>query len=180
MTGPSAPFTIRACAPDDAPALAALGARLFVQAYGSTHPEPALGPYLARSFDAGALREALARPAVRVLVAEDARGAPIGYAQMREARDDVPAAVGATHAMEIERFYVEEGWHGRGVARSLMDACVEEARRRGAEALWLQVWREAPRPQAFYRKSGFEVVGDATFRFGDRVDDDWLMARRLR
>jgi hypothetical protein len=41
------------------------------------------------------------------------------------------------------------------------------------------VWQEAARPIAFYRHAGFEVVGTTTFSFGDRLDDDFVMARRL-
>jgi len=43
-------FTIRRATVDDAEKMAALGARLFAQAYGETHPEPELSRYLARSF----------------------------------------------------------------------------------------------------------------------------------
>jgi ribosomal protein S18 acetylase RimI-like enzyme len=81
--------------------------------------------------------------------------------------------------VEIVRFYVDAAWHGSGVAAALTAACEGEARRRGADARWLSVWQEAPRPLAFYRRAGFEIVGTATFAFGDRLDDDFLIARRL-
>jgi len=43
-------FPIRRATVDDAATMAALGARLFAEAYGETHPEPELSRYLARSF----------------------------------------------------------------------------------------------------------------------------------
>jgi ribosomal protein S18 acetylase RimI-like enzyme len=60
-----------------------------------------------------------------------------------------------------------------------MAACVAEARAMGGEVLWLSVLQEAQRPQAFYRRAGFTVVGTATFLFGDRRDADFVMARPL-
>jgi diamine N-acetyltransferase len=171
-------FTIRACEPDEAGRLAATGAHLFTQAYGPTHPEPELGAYLARAFAPGRLAAELADPARRALVVESG-GRWIGYAYLRESVEGWPDDVPGQRPVEIVRFYVEAGWHGRGVAAALMAACEDEARRRGADVLWLSVWQEAARPLAFYRRAGFEVVGTATFAFGDRLDDDFLMARRL-
>jgi ribosomal protein S18 acetylase RimI-like enzyme len=60
-----------------------------------------------------------------------------------------------------------------------MAAAEDEARLRGVQLIWLTVWQQAPRPIAFYRRAGFEIIGTATFRFGERLDDDFLMAKRL-
>lgn len=170
-------FTIRACGPDEAGRLAAAGARLFTQAYGPTHPEPELGAYLARAFAPARLAAELAEPGRRALVVESG-GEWIGYAYLRESAE-WPDGVPGERPVEIVRFYVDGGWHGRGVAQALMAACEDEARRRGADALWLGVWQEAARPIAFYRRAEFQVVGTATFAFGDRLDDDFVMARSL-
>jgi ribosomal protein S18 acetylase RimI-like enzyme len=171
-------FTIRACGPDEAERLAATAAHLFTQAYGPTHPEPELGAYLARAFAPERMAAELADPDRRALVVESG-GRWIGYAWLRESAEGWPSGVPGRRPVEIVRFYVEAGWHGRGVAAALMAGCEDEALRRGADALWLSVWQEAPRALAFYRRAGFQVVGTATFAFGDRLDDDFLMARRL-
>lgn len=179
MRAAEGPFTIRACKPPEAQRLSRLASRLFAQAYGATHPEPALGAYLAAAFAPERLRAELAAPDVRVLVAEDASGQPIAYAYLRESAGSVPAGVPGRRPAEVARFYVDAEWHGRGVAHALMAACETEALRRGADALWLAVWQEAARPIAFYRRAGFGVVGTAKFRFGERLDDDYVMARHL-
>ena len=186
-------FTIRPCDGREAGRLAELAARLFREAYGPTHPEPAMSDYVATSFSVPRLRADLADPHVRVLLVEDATGHPLGYAYLRESDGGLPPAVEgspsvvpgfrpvvqAGRAVEIVRFYVDQGWHGRGVAQALMAACETEATRRGAGILWLAVWQLAPRAIAFYRKAGLSVVGTATFRFGDRLDDDYVMAKRV-
>lgn len=179
VAGVTVPFTIGRASPGDAARVAALGARLFTQAYGPTHPEPELGRYLARSFAIPRLASELADPGTTCFVASDAAGDDIGYAILVATRGGAPEGVVGARPFEIARFYVDEPWHGRGVAQVLMDACIAEARRQGADVLWLQVWMEAPRPQAFYRRQGLEVVGRTTFAFGDRLEDDWVLARRL-
>ncbi|MES2305235.1 MAG: N-acetyltransferase [Gemmatimonadota bacterium] len=170
---------IRRATVADADLVAALGARLFVEAYGPTHPEPDLTPYLEHAFASDLVAEALARPGVVVLLVEGDDGTLIGYAHTATGDAPFPDGVGGSRATGIERFYLDGRWHGRGIADALMTACCDTARAAGADRIYLQVWQEAPRPIAFYRKSGFEVAGSATFRFGARLDDDFLMLRML-
>lgn len=178
MTAP--PFgTIRRCAPAEAAVLAELGARLFREAYGDSHPEPDLTPYLAQTFDPVGLADELARAEVLVFFAEDQAGVPIGYGYVRASGPERPAGVPGLRPWEVLRFYVDGRWHGRGVAAALFAACSHGARRQGADALWLAVWQEASRPQAFYRRMGLEIVGTAVFHFGQRRDADFVMAAAL-
>jgi GNAT superfamily N-acetyltransferase len=170
---------IERAALQDAVRVAALGARLFAQAYGPTHPEPELGRYLARAFAVPRLAAELADPDVVFFVARDAEGEDVGYAIVRRTREMPPEGVRGTRPFEIVRFYVDAAWHGRGLAQALMRTCVDTAREQGGDVLWLQVWMEAARPQAFYRREGFEPVGRTTFAFGDRLEDDVVLAREL-
>ncbi len=171
-------FTIRRCAASDAPALASLGARLFTETYGPTHPEPELSRYLARSFSVENVRQAISDGDVSMFMAEDSSGAPIAYAYLR-ASPDPPDGVDGRHPFEIVRFYVDAARQGRGIGAALMDACVRDAKERGADVVWLQVWKEAPWAVGFYQRMGFSVVGSAPFYFGDQVGDDHIMSRPL-
>ena len=178
MTGIGGAFAIRRCATTDAAAVASLGARLFAETYGPTHPEPELSRYLARSFSVEGVREAISDGGVSMLVAEDSSGVPIAYAYLR-ATSEPPTGVDGENAFEIVRFYVDAACQGRGVGAALMDACLREAIERGAGVVWLQVWKEAPWAIGFYHRMGFSVVGSAPFYFGDRIGDDHIMARPL-
>ena len=88
------PFTIRRATIDDAEKMASLGARLFAQAYGETHPEPELSRYLARSFSIEGIREAIADDGVTMLMVEDREGGAIAYAYVRESPDPPPGVRG--------------------------------------------------------------------------------------
>ncbi len=67
--------------------------------------------------------------------------------------------------IEILRFYVDQAWHGSGLAAALMTCC-EDLRRDVAEATscGCRLGRKQGRALAFYRKAGFEVVGTTQFR----------------
>lgn len=177
-TETSRAFSIRRCSVKDAATMASLGARLFTETYGPTHPEPELSRYLARSFAVDDFRDAIADPDVTILVAEDSEKGAIGYAYLR-ASHDPPDGVEGSNVFEIVRFYVDTACQGRGVGAALMAECFEDARTRGADVVWLQVWKEAPWAVGFYDRMGFSVVGSAPFYFGEQVGDDHIMARRV-
>jgi ribosomal protein S18 acetylase RimI-like enzyme len=171
-------FSIRHCTVDDAETMAALGARLFTESYGPTHPEPELSRYLARSFSVDSVREAIADRDVTMLLAENPEGKAVAYAYLR-ASGEPPAGVTGVRVFEIVRFYVDGAVQGRGVGAALMEKCFDEAKRRGSDALWLQVWKEAPWAVGFYTRMGFSIVGSAPFYFGDRIGDDHIMLKKL-
>lgn len=114
-------------------------------------------------------------------------GKAIAYAQLRlgDPRHAEPACVTAAAAsapapsMEIWRFYIDKPWHGRGIARRLMDATLELAKSLDAKSVWLGVWERNPRAIAFYRKCGFEHIGEHDFMFADQPQTDLVMARNV-
>lgn len=172
-------LTLRRADPSEAERIAALGARLFSQAYGRSHPEPELSRYLARAFQASELAAAMAQDEAMVLLIEDTEGTPVGYAQLRPGATLSVVPWSALTGCEIRRFYLDQSWHGRGVGIALMAACLDLARRVGTEVLWLQVWQEAGWATRFYQRAGFEIVGETPFRWAEAVETDWLMARRI-
>jgi ribosomal protein S18 acetylase RimI-like enzyme len=171
-------FAIRRCTTEDTLMMADLGARLFAETYGPTHPEPELSRYLARSFGANAVRDALADSDVTMFVAEDLTSRPIGYAFLRRTVE-LPEGVTNPNSFEIVRFYVDTATQGRGVGAALMEECFTDARRRGADVIWLQVWKQAPWAVGFYERMGFSAVGSAPFYFGEQVGDDHIMSKAL-
>jgi diamine N-acetyltransferase len=175
------PWRVRRASPADAAPVSVLGAALFRQAYEPTHPEPTLSEYLEAAFDPGYCEQVLRDPHAAVLIAESESGEWIGYVHIREALPDATARLAeplpGARPLEIVRFYVDAAWHGRGVAQQLMAECDAEARARSCDIVWVQAWQPAAQALAFYRKCGFRVIGTATFHFGDRRDDDFILAR---
>lgn len=80
--------------------------------------------------------------------------------------------------MEIARFYVDGSWHGRGLAREMMAACLTTWAR-DADTAWLGVFARNHRAVRFYEKCGFQIVGKAVFRMGADEQNDYVMACAL-
>ena len=79
-------------------------------------------------------------------------------------RDDagqiVGAAAGYTWAgiSELKKMWVDKAYRGRGCARELLGAFVEEARRRGVGRVWVASYDfQAP---GMYEKAGFKRMAE--------------------
>lgn len=167
---------IRPATVADAEALATLARQTFYDTFASTNDAADMALYLAKAYGIDQqTREIEDRDITTLLVGQD--GALIGYAQVRAGH--VPDCVTAPAPIELWRFYIDSAWHGRGVARPLMDAVRTEAIRRGGRTLWLGVWEKNDRARAFYAKCGFRDAGSHIFLFGTDPQTDLVMVTAL-
>lgn len=172
----TAPVAIRRASLDDAAAVAALAARTFADAFGAgTRPED-MAVHLTTAYGVPQQSAEILDPDCATLLAF-VSGALVAFAQVR--RKTPPPCVTGGHPIEIHRFYVDRPWHGRGVAASLMDACLDAVRTFGGHTAWLSVWEHNPRAQAYYAKAGFERVGHADFWVGPDRQTDHILARTV-
>jgi ribosomal protein S18 acetylase RimI-like enzyme len=56
---------------------------------------------------------------------------------------------------------------------------MDEARNRGAQALYLTVYIDNDRARRFYDRYGFEAVGRYDFMVGSQADEDVIMRKEL-
>ncbi|HWT00735.1 MAG TPA: GNAT family N-acetyltransferase [Pyrinomonadaceae bacterium] len=167
---------IRRADSSDAQLLADLGARTFSEAFAAENSPENMSAYLARAFTHERLAEELADPKATFLLAS-AEGEAAGYAKLYKGESS--RCVTGESPMELARIYVLQKWLGGGVGRALMQRCVDEARASGSRVLWLGVWQRNLRALAFYRKWGFETVGEQIFRLGSDAQTDWVMQLAL-
>ena len=166
--------TIRRATEADAALLAQLGARTFYDAFAAQNTPENMTAYLTKTFGTELQRAELADPQNSFLIAED-DGVAIGYAHLRTGKP--PASVSDSEAIELVRLYVSASLQSAGVGGRLMDACLNEARQGGYQTIWLGVWQQNIRAQAFYKRWNFSIVGEHTFQLGDDPQMDWLMKR---
>ena len=169
-------MTIRRGDSSDAPVLADLARTTFYDTFAATNDPSDMALHLERAYGVAQQTKELQDPGMTTLLVEQ-DGVAIAFAQIRG--DHVPACVTAAAPLELWRFYVDRNWHGRGVAQSLMDRVMAEARRRGADVLWLGVWERNDRARAFYAKCGFVDVGSHVFLFGTDPQTDRVMTTHL-
>lgn len=160
----------------DAAQLAEFGARTFRETFAADNSAEDMHAHLVATFSPEQQRREIADPSIDTLVLVDGSGRWLAFAQLR-ANSPAPG-VPAIGSIELWRFYVDQPWHGRGIAASLMMGVKQRALRRGADSLWLGVWERNARAQGFYRKHGFDPVGRKTFIVGsDPQADDVLLCR---
>ena len=162
-------ITYRDAVSSDAKALADFCARTFVETFGRLYPPEDLSAFLAAKYGEAIQREEIADPSIRYRLAFDG-DAIAGYCMT-----GAPDIEGADpNALELHRLYVDEHIKGAGVAAALMEDCLAWARGRSAKALYLSVWENNHRAQRFYKRYGFEHVGEHKFMVGATADHDFI------
>lgn len=172
---------IRRARPDEAGPLADLAAATFPLACPPSSTPEDHAAFIAANLTEEHVAAYLADPARDLLVADEA-GELVGYTMLVAGEPyaaEVAAAVPLRPTVELSKCYVLPGRHGGGVAAALMAASLDAARARDAAGVWLGVNDENLRAQAFYRRSGFEVVGERTFRVGDQLHHDLVLHQPL-
>lgn len=158
----------------DAGLMAGLGRETFIETFGHLYAPENLAAFLLNHSEENWQGE-LGDPRFAVRLAE-AGGAAVGFAKLGP--PSLPFEVkGPT--VELRQLYVLGPWQGEGVAPALMAWVLAEARRRGAEALYLSVFIDNVRAQRFYARHGFEAVGRYAFMVGSHADEDIIMRLKL-
>jgi ribosomal protein S18 acetylase RimI-like enzyme len=160
--------------PVDAPILADLGRRTFIETFGHLYSREDLDTFLLNHAEER-WRATLADPEIQVRLAEEG-GAAAGYATL--APRALPVEPEGS-ALELRQLYILSPWHGRGIAPVLMDWILAQARARGAEELYLSVWTDNARAKSFYRRYGFTYVAPYAFMVGDQADEDEIWRLKL-
>jgi GNAT superfamily N-acetyltransferase len=103
------------------------------------------------------LADALARPDVWCLLAV-AGPEVIGHVALSLATMEDPEPP-PERTINLWQLFVRPPWHGQGVATSLMEAAVAEARRRGFDRMRLWTPQGAGRARRFYQREGWTPTG---------------------
>ena len=146
------------------------GARSFTETFGHLYSPDNLAAFLVNHSEAN-WRMELADPAYAIRLGE-AGGDPVAYAKIGP--PSLPFEPRGT-PIELRQIYVLKPWQGSGAAKELMQWVLDEARRRGADELYLSVFTDNHRARAFYGRYGFEEVGPYKFMVGSHADEDIVM-----
>ena len=159
----------------DGPALDAMASAIWRETFGHSAKPEDVNLYLATAYGpAGKLLRDLADPAIAFHLACES-GRIVGYTKV-----GAPFVVDAEPgAVQLSQLYVVSDRHGSGIAGVLMDWSVAWARSKGARALLLTVWEENHRALAFYKRRGFEQIGEYAFPVGNQIDQDLILRLAL-
>lgn len=162
----------------DATPLAVLAAAVFREAYCSAfESDRQVEEFVAENFTPAVLQAELeAGRSWYSLGLVD--GVACGFIKMEST--EPPACVRCRPAIELAKLYVLRSFHGCGIANELMQRGLKHASRSGASQVWLCVWERNARAIAFYRRWGFETVGEMEFLWSGILFCDVVMTRATK
>lgn len=82
-------------------------------------------------------------------------------------------------ALEIERIYVINAFHGKKVGQILYDKAIEIAKQKKVDYVWLGVWENNERAINFYTKNGFVEFDKHIFKLGNEEQTDIMMKKNI-
>ena len=170
-------IVIRRAIPADAPTLAALGARTFVESFGQLYTAQDLQAFLDESHSEASYAKVLADPAYALWLAER-DGEAIGYAQAGPC--GLPHADVKPEDGELKRLYLRRDAQNGGVGAQLFEQALAWLERDGPRTLWISVWSENFGAQRFYARHGFEKAGEYEFIVGRQRDHEFIFRRAPR
>lgn len=163
--------TIKATTNDIAQ-LQTIGRQTFYETFSGSNNEENMKSYLEEGFSEEKLKSELSDENAEFYFAMF-ENKVIGYlklnfgASQTELKDE--------KALEIERIYVLQEFHGKKVGQILYDKAIEVAQQKNADYVWLGVWEENPRAISFYKKNGFVEFDKHIFKLGDDEQTDIMM-----
>ena len=169
-------ITIRKVSLEDIDQLQKIGRKTFEETFSENNSEENMLKYLESGFSFEKLNAELNNKLCEFYFAI-LNDRVIGYLKLNtglaqtELKDET--------ALEIERIYVLEEFHGKRVGQILYDKALEVADTKNAPYIWLGVWEKNPRAISFYRKNGFEEFDKHLFKLGDDEQTDILMKKDL-
>ncbi|MEZ2445754.1 N-acetyltransferase family protein [Chitinophaga sp. RCC_12] len=168
---------IRKVTDTDMAQLQQIGRQTFYETFSATNTEENMTKYLEEGFTTEKLSAELNNEgsSFYFAVLDDK---VIGYLKLNtgqsqtELQDD--------KALEIERIYVLQEFHGKKVGQMLYEQAMQIATQVNAHYVWLGVWEENQRAISFYTKNGFAAFDKHIFKLGDDEQTDIMMKKILK
>jgi ribosomal protein S18 acetylase RimI-like enzyme len=169
-------LTIERITEEDLAKLQQISVQTFYESFSALNSEEDMNDYLTTSFSSEKLSTELGNQSSQFYFAI-VEGEVIGYLKLNlgqaqtEIKDD--------QALEIERIYVLQAFHGKRVGQLLYDKAIQIAEQINASYVWLGVWENNHRALSFYKKNGFVEFDKHIFRLGTDEQTDLMMKKDL-
>lgn len=153
-----------------------IGRQTFSETFSSVNSDENMIKYLDEGFSVEKLSVELADENAQFYFAK-LNNEIIGYLKLNfgesqtELKDD--------KALEIERIYVINEFHGKKVGQILYDKAIEIAKEKKVNYVWLGVWENNERAIKFYKKNGFVEFDKHIFKLGNDEQTDIMMKKSI-
>lgn len=169
-------IVIREATINDLIPLQEISINTFTETFSSTNTEENMISYLKEGFSLEKLTSELNNIYSTFYFAEQ-EARVIGYLKLNFGESQTELK--DHNALEIERIYVLNEFHGKKVGQLLYDKAIQIARQKQVAYVWLGVWEENHRALKFYQKNGFVEFDQHIFKLGDDEQTDIMMKRMI-
>ncbi|MFI5135254.1 MAG: GNAT family N-acetyltransferase [Chitinophagales bacterium] len=161
----------------DAINLSAFGIATFTETWEYLYKPEDFRQYLEESYSVEVIKKELEDPALTYFLAY-ADDELAGFAKL--SRKQTLGDWITDHCLEVCKIYALKKFHDQKIGKALMEKTIELAEEEKMESLVLGVWENNHRAVNFYRKFGFEKIGEHPFLIGKQLDIDWVMKKKLK
>lgn len=158
--------------------LTTLSQRTFEQSYGQDMAASDLAAHLKTYLSLERIREALDEDTFLLAVIDQGTVGFVQYGNV-DIPDEYLSVSAAKDDLEIRRLYVLAEFQNHGVGTRLMNAALIDSWAQVADHIYLDVWQDNYGAQRFYRRLGFQRVGERPFVLasGQPVGVDYIMMK---
>ncbi|MCR6111417.1 GNAT family N-acetyltransferase [Bacillus sp. A301a_S52] len=167
---------IKKCNLDDLRLLQEISTETFYDTFKDQNSPENMKAYLERAFNLKQLEKELFNIS-SVFFFAYVNNEVTGYLKVNT--NDAQSEDMGEEALEIERIYVKNSFHNRGIGNYLLKKTMEIALARNKKKIWLGVWEKNKNAIAFYKRKGFVQIGTHSFYMGNEEQMDFIMTKKL-
>jgi len=148
---------------EDYQLLSEMGTTTFIESHGHSASVEDISSYVSEKFSYDTCKQELSDPK-NIYYFIYYNNQPAGYSKI--ILDNPFANINLTNVTKLERIYLLKEFHGLSIGLELFNFNLALSKKNNQQGIWLFVWTENHRAVNFYKKLGFNVVGNYDFPIG--------------
>ena len=171
------PVEIRLAKKEDAPFIALLGSITFTETFGHFfRDQKDLRDYYNKTFSVQKIEAGIGKPNNIFWIAFVNR-LPVAYAKLKlHSNSDF---IESTEVCQLQKIYVLKDFLSMGIGFELQESLLKKAKELNFQKVWLSVLNSNERAVRFYKRTGFEKIGDHDFQIGKENFEFMAMKKEL-
>lgn len=169
---------IRIANKNDAEIIALLGRVTFTETFGYFFKDKHdLFNYCHTTFSVDKIENSIAKPNNVYWIAFVDR-LPVGYAKLK--LNSSSEFIELENVCQLQKIYVLKDFLSMKIGFNLQNLILEKANKKGNNCIWLSVLTSNERAINFYRKTGFQQIGNHDFKIGKENFEFIAMSKDLK
>lgn len=168
-------FDSREANPDDALQLSVLFKTVYIQAYGLEGVSKEFSNFIEKRFHTDQIIADIQAKDCKIIVAVRKNNL-IGALQIDH---DRMCPLNDQFTSEINKLYILPRFHGKGIAKELLQKGEHYLSEINEKKIWLITWEKNPSAIRFYEKQKYQSIGTAPFYMEENTYTNIVMTKEL-